>query len=239
MSCSARIAVLACVASIFSGGAWAQTPSAAPTSKPSFDPALLQPASLKAKAPEEFSVKFETTAGAFTIKVTRAWSPNGADRFYNLVQHHYYDGAAFFRVLSGFMAQFGLSAYPEVNAAWEHANIKDDPVVQSNKRGYITFAQTSLPNSRSTQVFINYGNNSSLDHTGQGFMPFGVVTDGMDTVDKLYSSYGEGAPQGHGPNQSLVGNRGRAYLEKYFPKLDSISSATIVPAAAAPAPAKQ
>jgi peptidyl-prolyl cis-trans isomerase A (cyclophilin A) len=236
MSCSARIAVLACVASIFSGGAWAQTPSAAPTAKPAFDPALLQPASLKAKAPEEFSVKFETTAGAFTIKVTRAWSPNGADRFYNLVQHHYYDGAAFFRVLSGFMAQFGLSAYPEVNQAWEHADIKDDPLVQSNRRGYVTFA-TAGPNTRTTQLFINYGNNSSLDH--QGFTPFGVVTDGMDTVDKFYSSYGEGAPEGHGPNQSLVGNRGRAYLEKYFPKLDSISSATIVPAAAAPVPAKQ
>ena len=238
MSCSARIAVLACVASIFSTGAWAQTPSAAPTAKPAFDPALLQPASLKAKAPEEFSVKFETTAGAFTIKVTRAWAPNGADRFYNLIQHHYYDGAAFFRVLSGFMAQFGLSAYPEVNAAWEHANIKDDPLVQSNKRGYVTFA-TAGPNTRTTQLFINYGNNSSLDH--QGFTPFGLVTDGMDTVDKLYSSYGEGAPEGHGPNQSLVGNRGRAYLEKYFPKLDSISSATIVAGAASPAsaPAKQ
>ena len=236
MSCSARIAVLACVASIFSGGAWAQTPSAAPAAKPAFDPALLQPASLKAKAPEEFSVKFETSAGAFTIKVTRAWSPNGADRFYNLVQHHYYDGAAFFRVLSGFMAQFGLSAYPEVNQAWEHANIKDDPLVQSNRRGYVTFA-TAGPNTRTTQLFINYGNNSSLDH--QGFTPFGLVTDGMDTVDKLYSSYGEGAPEGHGPNQSLVGNRGRAYLEKYFPKLDSISNATIVPAAAAPGPAKQ
>lgn len=238
MSCSVRIAVLACVASIFSAGAWAQTPSAAPTAKPAFDQALLQPASLKAKAPEEFSVKFETTAGAFTVKVTRAWAPNGADRFYNLVQHHYYDGAAFFRVLSGFMAQFGLSAYPEVNAAWEHANIKDDPLVQSNRRGYVTFA-TAGPNTRTTQLFINYGNNSSLDH--QGFTPFGLVTDGMDTVDKLYSSYGEGAPEGHGPNQSLVGNRGRAYLEKYFPKLDSISSATIVPAGAAPtsAPAKQ
>jgi cyclophilin family peptidyl-prolyl cis-trans isomerase len=236
MSFFARTAVLACVASIFSVGASAQTPAAAPAAKPAFDPALLQPASLKAKAPEEFAVKFETTAGAFTIKVTRAWAPNGADRFYNLVQHHYYDGAAFFRVLSGFMAQFGLSAYPEVNQAWEHANIKDDPLVQSNRRGYVTFA-TAGPNTRTTQLFINYGNNSSLDH--QGFTPFGLVTDGMDTVDKLYASYGEGAPEGHGPNQSLVGNRGRAYLEKYFPKLDTISTATIVPVTAAPAPAKQ
>jgi peptidyl-prolyl cis-trans isomerase A (cyclophilin A) len=247
MSCTVRIAVLACVASVFSSAAWAQTPSPAPDKKPSveskapaakaapFDPALLQPATLKEKAPAEYAVKFETTAGVFTIKVTRAWSPNGADRFYNLVQHHYYDGAAFFRVLTGFMAQFGLSPYPEVNQAWEHANIKDDPLVQSNHRGFVTFA-TAGPNTRTTQIFINFGNNEGLDH--QGFTPFGVVTDGMDVVDKLYSSYGEGAPEGRGPNQSLVGNRGRVYLEKYFPKLDTISSATIVPVAAS-APAKQ
>lgn len=241
MNRSARIAVLACVVCTFATSAWAQTPSqapakapAAPAAKTPFDPALLQPAMLKAKAPEEYNVKFVTTAGEFTIKVTRAWAPNGADRFYNLIEHHYYDGAAFFRVLSGFMAQFGLSAYPEVNAAWQRAVIRDDPHVESNRRGYITFA-TAGPNTRTTQVFINYGNNSGLD--SQGFTPFGVVTDGMDVVDKLYSSYGEGAPEGRGPNQSLVGNRGREYLQKYFPKLDTISSATIVPAAAA-APAK-
>jgi peptidyl-prolyl cis-trans isomerase A (cyclophilin A) len=234
MSCSARIAALAFTALLFSAGVSAQTP--APAAKAaSFDPALLQPAMLKAKAPEEFNVKFETTAGAFSIKVTRAWAPNGADRFYNLVQHHFYDGAAFFRVLSGFMAQFGLSPYPEVNAAWEHATIKDDPLVQSNRRGYVTFA-TAGPNTRTTQLFINFGNNSGLDH--QGFTPFGVVTDGMDTVDKLYASYGEGAPEGHGPNQALIGSRGREYLAKSFPKLDTISSATIAPAAPAAAPAK-
>jgi len=244
MSCSARIAALACVGLLLSAGGWAQTPAPekkpggeakAPAAKAVFDPALLQPATLKAKAPEEFNVKFETTAGEFTVKVTRAWAPNGADRFYNLVQHHFYDGAAFFRVLSGFMAQFGLNPNPEVNAAWEHANIKDDPLVQSNRRGYVTFA-TAGPNTRTTQLFINFGNNSGLDH--QGFTPFGLVTDGMDTVDKLYASYGEGAPEGHGPNQALIGSRGRAYLEKYFPKLDTISSASIVPAAPAAAPAK-
>jgi peptidyl-prolyl cis-trans isomerase A (cyclophilin A) len=184
-------------------------------------------------------VKFVTTAGDFTIQVTRAWAPNGADRFYNLVRHHYYDGAAFFRVLPGFMAQFGLSAYPEVSKAWENANIKDDPHVQSNHRGFVTFA-TAGPNTRTTQVFINFGNNEALDN--QGFMPFAVVTDGMEVVDKLYSGYGEGAPDGHGPSQDLIGQRGRAYLEKGFPKLDTIRSATLVPAAApaaaAPAPAK-
>ena len=240
-----KIAVMACACSILSIAAAAQTP--APANKPataahapaaraaSFDPALLKPATLNAKAPAEYEVKFVTTAGDFTIKVTRAWSPNGADRFYNLVRHHFYDGASFFRVLSGFMAQFGLSAYPQVSQAWENANIKDDPVKQSNQRGFVTFAKASSPNSRSTQVFINFANNAALDR--DGFSPFGVVTDGMEVVDKLYSGYGEGAPDGRGPSQDQIGNRGRAYLEKNFPKLDSIKSATLVPAAAAPAPA--
>ena len=238
-----KLAILVSCVAILSVGARAQAPekkpetaAKAPAAKAgSFDPALLQPATLRAKAPDEYDVKFETTAGAFTIKVTRAWSPNGADRFYNLVQHHFYDGAAFFRVLSGFMAQFGLSAYPEVNHAWEHANIKDDPLVQSNHRGYVTFA-TAGPNTRTTQVFINFGNNQGLDH--QGFTPFGAVTEGMDVVDKLYSSYGEGAPEGHGPSQELIGTRGRPYLEKNFPKLDTISAAEVVPAAAAAPPTK-
>ncbi len=242
-----KIAVLACACSILSVAAAGQSPSPAPAKKPAvaakppasrarpFDPALLQPATLRMKAPAEYEVKFVTTAGEFTIKVTRAWAPNGADRFYNLVRHHFYDGATFFRVLPGFMAQFGISAYPEVSKVWETANIKDDPIVQSNHRGFVSFA-TAGPNTRTTQVFINYGNNEALDRSG--FSAFAVVTDGMDVVDKLYSGYGEGAPDGHGPDQGLITSRGRAYLEKGFPKLDSIRSATLVPAAAAPAPAK-
>ena len=223
----------------------AQTPSPAPAKKAapaakapataakagSFDPALLKPATLIAKAPAEYDVKFETTAGDFTIKVTRAWAPNGADRFYNLVRHHFYDGAAFFRVLPGFMAQFGISAYPEVSKAWEQANIKDDRVVQSNHRGFVTFAMAG-PNTRTTQVFINFGNNERLDR--DGFSAFGMVTDGMEVVDKLYGGYGEGAPDGRGPDQGRIGGLGRAYLEKNFPKLDSIKAATLVTAAAAP-----
>ncbi len=193
-----------------------------------FDPALLHPETLRAKAPDTYDVKFATTAGDFTIKVTRAWAPNGADRFYNLVRHHFYDGVAFFRVLQGFMAQFGLSPYPEVSQAWEKANIKDDPVVQSNLRGYITYAMAG-PNTRTTQVFINYGNNQRLDR--DGFAAFGMVTEGMDVVDKLYGGYGEGAPGGRGPDQGLIGTRGRAYLEQGFPKLDTIKSATLVSAA--------
>jgi len=134
-------------------------PKAGTPKSETFDQALLQPAALKTKAPDVFDVKFNTTAGNFTIRVTRAWAPNGADRFYNLVRHHFYDGASFFRVISGFMAQFGISAYPPVSDAWQEATMKDDPVTQSNKRGYITFAMAG-PNTRTTQVFINYGNNS-------------------------------------------------------------------------------
>jgi peptidyl-prolyl cis-trans isomerase A (cyclophilin A) len=247
MSFASKIAFLGCACSILSIAAAAQTPTPAPAKKPAaaesataakaapFDPALLEPATLRAKAPAEYEVKFVTTAGDFTVKVTRAWAPNGADRFYNLVRHHFYDGAAFFRVLPGFMAQFGLSAYPEVSKVWENATIKDDPIVQSNHRGFVSFA-TAGPNTRTTQVFINYGNNEALDKSG--FSAFAVVTDGMEVVDKLYNGYGEGAPDGHGPSQDLIGSRGRAYLEKNFPKLDSIRSATIAPAEAAPAPAK-
>jgi peptidyl-prolyl cis-trans isomerase A (cyclophilin A) len=200
-----------------------------------YDKALLTPSALNAKAPETFDVKFTTSAGDFTVHVTRAWAPLGADRFYNLVKHHYFDGVAFFRVLRTprpFMAQFGLSPYPEVNRAWENASIHDDPVKQSNKRGMITYAAQTAPNTRSTQVFINYGDNSFLD--ASRFAPFGEVISGMDVVDKLYSGYGEGAPQGAGPDQDKVTNQGRAYLEKNFPKLDTIKSATlIVPAPAA------
>jgi peptidyl-prolyl cis-trans isomerase A (cyclophilin A) len=223
--------------------AQAQTPSPAPAKKAApaaaeagpYDPALLKPATLTAKAPAEYEVKFVTTAGDFTIKVTRAWAPNGADRFYNLVQHHFYDGASFFRVLPGFMAQFGISAYPEVSKAWEQAVIKDDRVAQSNHRGFVTFAMAG-PNTRTTQVFINFGNNERLDR--DGFSAFGMVTDGMGVVDKLYGGYGEGAPDGRGPDQGRIDGLGRAYLEKNFPKLDSIKTAMLVTAAATPPPSK-
>lgn len=241
MSHKKTILLLAALSFLTAAATRAQTPGNAPAKKPvphskapvsakaaPFDPVLLQPATLRAKAPEVYEVKFVTTAGDFTIQVTRAWAPAGADRFYNLVRHHFYDGASFFRVLPGFMAQFGLSAYPQVSKAWEQANLKDDRVVQSNHRGFISFAMAG-PNTRTTQVFINYGNNEALDKSG--FSPFGMVTDGMESVDKLYSGYGEGAPDGHGPSQELIGTRGRSYLEKSFPKLDSIKTATLVAAA--------
>lgn len=195
------------------------------TSHMSFDPALLHPANLKAQAPETYEVKFVTTAGDFTVQVTRAWAPLGADRFYNLVKHHFYNDAAFFRVVPKFMVQFGLSAHPQVSAAWQRANIKDDKATQSNKPGMITFAMAG-PNTRTTQVFINYADNSFLD--SQGFSPFGQVTDGMDVVLKIYSGSGEK------PDQGMISSKGKEYLEANFPKLDTIKSATLVgePAAA-------
>jgi peptidyl-prolyl cis-trans isomerase A (cyclophilin A) len=188
---------------------------------------LMNPAGLTEKAPETFKVNFETSAGNFTVQVTRAWSPNGADRFYNLVKHGFYDGCRFFRVISGFMAQFGINGDPAIQEHWREATIPDDPVKQGNKRGYITFAKTGMPNSRSTQLFINFGDNSrSLD--GQGFSSFGQVTQGMDVVDKLHAGYGEGAPRGQGPDQGKIQDKGNAYLTKDFPKLDYIKTARLV-----------
>jgi len=190
------------------------------TTKSGPDPALLHPATLKAQAPETFQVKFETTAGDFTVSVTRAQSPLGVDRFYNLVKHHFYDGGAFFRVVPGFVVQFGLSAYPQVNAAWEKATIKDDPGgKQTNAVKTLTFA-TAGPNTRTTQLFINFGNNTFLD--SQGFSPFGKVISGMDVVKKLHSGYGER------PDQGAITNQGKAYLDKNFPEIDMIKSAAIV-----------
>jgi peptidyl-prolyl cis-trans isomerase A (cyclophilin A) len=178
-----------------------------------------------AAAPESFRVKFATTKGDFTVEVTRAWAPRGADRFYRLVTEGYFKDIRFFRVLPGFMAQFGLSGDPALNAKMDTLRIPDDPVTQSNKRGTLTFA-TAGPNTRSNQFFINYGDNASLDV--QGFSPFGRVVDGMTVVDAMYGGYGEGAPNGKGPSQELIATQGNAYLQRAFPKLDYIKSATIV-----------
>jgi len=189
-------------------------------------PAALQnPAALAEKAPDTFKVNVDTSRGAFVIEVTRAWAPHGADRFYNLVRHGFYDQARFFRVIEGFMAQFGIHGDPAVSAVWRGALIPDDPVKQSNRRGYITFA-TAGPGTRTTQLFINLVDNGALD--SQGFAPFGRVVSGMNVVDKLYDGYGEGAPRGSGPDQGRVQKEGNAYLEKSFPKLDYIKTASIV-----------
>ncbi len=187
---------------------------------------LRTPSALKEQAPATYKVNFDTSKGSFEVTVHRDWAPNGADRFYNLVKNGFYDDVRFFRVIPNFMVQFGIHGNPSIMSAWRPAQIKDDPVKQSNQRGYITFA-TAGPNTRTTQVFVNFQDNSGLDK--QGFAPFGQVTKGMDVVDKIYSGYGEGAPRGKGPEQGRIQNEGNAYLTKDFPRMDYIKSATIVP----------
>ena len=193
---------------------------------PAYSQNLGNPAALKEQAPPVYKVEFDTSKGPFVIEVHRDWAPNGADRFYNLVKNGFYDDVRFFRVIEGFMAQFGVNGDPKVSAAWREARIKDDPVKDSNKRTFVTFA-TAGPNTRTTQVFVNYGDNSNLD--SQGFSPFGQVVSGMKVVDSLYGGYGEGAPGGRGPNQARVQSDGNAYLASAFPNLDYVKKATIVP----------
>jgi len=201
----------------------AAAPAATPVEPPKkgYDRALLRASQLKDQAPDTYQVKFSTTRGDFVMTANRAWAPVGADRFYNLVKHHFYDNASFFRVVPGFVVQFGLSAYPPVSAAWTNAKLSDDPVKESNKRGYVTFA-TAGPNTRTTQVFINLKDNGRLD--GMGFAPFGVVdAQGMKVVEMLYDQYGD-----NGPDQGQIEAQGKPYIDKGFPKLDSIKSATLV-----------
>jgi cyclophilin family peptidyl-prolyl cis-trans isomerase len=200
---------------------------------PPSQPSLNNPSALNAQAPDIYWAKFDTTKGSFVIKATRSWAPIGADRFYNLVKNGFYNDASFFRVIPGFIVQFGISAAPNVSSVWHDADIQDDPVKQSNVAGTVTFA-TAGPNTRTTQVFINLANNRSLD--AQGFAPFGTVTEGMDVAQNFYSGYGEGAPMGNGPDQQLIQSQGEAYLAANFPKLDHINSATILQSQPEPAP---
>ena len=182
---------------------------------------LKNPAQLTETAPGVFRARFTTNIGAFVIEVHRDWAPLAADRFYNLVKNGFYDGSRFFRVLDGFMAQFGLNGDPEIQSAWRTANLADEPVKQSNLRGYVTFTRESGPNSRFTMVFINYKDNSYLD--ADGFAPFGQVVTGMDVVEKLYSGYG----RTNVPDQRRIVGEGNAYLQQEYPKLDFIRTATI------------
>lgn len=175
-------------------------------------------------APDVFRVKFETSKGDFVVQVTKEWAPLGADRFFELVQSHFFDGGRFFRVMPRFMVQFGINGDPKISELWANARIKDDPVKQSNVKGKITFA-TSGPSSRTTEVFINYVDNARLDK--QGFAPFGEVVSGMEVVEKFYSGYGDVMPRGNGPNQSRIEVYGNAYLEKDFPRLDYIKKASV------------
>jgi peptidyl-prolyl cis-trans isomerase A (cyclophilin A) len=195
-------------------------------SAPSNMDKLMNPAALTETAPDVYEAKFTTTQGTIVINVRRAWAPIGADRFYNLVKNGYYDNCRFFRVV-GAVAQFGINGDPKVSSVWSRATIQDDPVKQSNRKGYVSFAKAG-PNSRTTQVFINFTDeNVLLD--GMGFAPFGTVTKGTDVMAALNGDYGEVPPMGrNGPDPVRIVNEGNAYLQKYFPKLDYIKSAVIV-----------
>ena len=177
-------------------------------------------------APDTYRVKFETSKGDFVVQVTKAWAEEGAERFHLLVKRGFYDHARFFRVVKGFVAQFGINGDPKVQAQWRMAMLKDDPVTQSNKRGFLSFAMAG-PNSRTTQVFINLADNVRLDK--MGFAPFGEVVEGMDVVDRFYSYYGDFPPRGSGPDAQQIETRGNDYLEQRFPRLDYITTARILP----------
>lgn len=230
--------LLVCCAGLFFASipAFSQTaakPSTAKNTASTYDRTLLRPPLLKETAPATYQVKFVTTRGEFTVTVNRAWAPLGADRFYNLVKHHYYDGARVYRVIPGFVAQFGVNAHPPVNAAWAKATIKDDPVTQKNLRGTLTFAKTSMPDSRTVEVFINLKDNTHLD--SMGFAPFATVDDkGMNVVEMFYDQYPDPAQAGEQANMQKGGD---PYIASKFPKLDTITSASIVGAAAPAKPA--
>lgn len=206
----------------------ASAPAAAAPAAPVAPPseALLHPnvAKFAAQGPDSFAVHVVTSRGAFDLTVHRKWSPKAADRLYYLFSNNYYDGIRFFRVISGFMAQFGMAGDTGVERVWKDLNLSDEPVTHSNKRGTLTFADAG-PDTRSTQLFINYRDNSPLDKSG--FTPVGEVTNGMSVVDSLYSGYGEGAPAGQGPDQGRITAEGNAYLMREFPKLDYIVTAHV------------
>lgn len=185
---------------------------------------LYTPKRLTERAPETFRVRLVTSEGDVVLQVHRAWAPIGVDRFYNLVANGFYDDTRVYRVLDGFMAQFGMNGDPRANMAWRNAIIVDDPVTQSNTRGRVSFAKGG-PNSRTTEIFINYRDNSSLDE--RGFSPIAEVVEGMDVVDRFYGGYGDGPPRGEGPYQAQVQVQGNAYLDESFPQLTRIITAKV------------
>ena len=182
-------------------------------------PALTDVSAFNETAPETFRALFTTSAGSFAVRVTRAWAPHGADRFYNLVKNGFYDECRFFRVVPKFMAQFGIHGDPAVAAAWKDAQLPAERARVSNTRGRLAFAQGTLASSRTTQVFISYGDNSRLDR--DGFAPFGEVVTSMVLVERIYSEYGEGA------EQALIQAGGNSFLNRYLPRLDYIRTAIV------------
>ena len=206
--------------------------SGAAANAPATSPALLKPdaQALAAPAPDTFRVAFETTKGRFVVEGYRAWAPLGADRFYHLARLGFFDENRFFRVLEGFIAQFGVNGDPRANKAFEDLTLGVDPVKETNARGTVTFAMGASPATRTTQMFINFRDNRQLDE--MGFAPVGRVVEGMEVVDQLYAGYGEGAPSGFGPDQMRLAWEGNTYVAQQFPKLDYIRKATIVGAGA-------
>lgn len=197
----------------------ADTATPAPTPPPA-------PVSTAPAAPDQFKVRFETSKGPIVIQVHRDWAPNGVDRFHQLVQEGYFNDVRFFRVVTGFVVQFGMHGDPATNAKWAAQPLPDDPVTQPNKRGTVTFAKTAMPNSRTTQLFINLQDNTAILNppAQQGFAPFGEVVEGMSVVDRLYSGYG-GAPS---EQQGQIAAEGNAFLNRTYPKLDFVRTARIV-----------
>ena len=219
MNAFPRLIALVCVLAAPAVATLAQT-SAIDLSKAR----LRDPAALSDRAPDTFKARFDTSKGPFVVEVHRDWAPLGADRFYNLVKNGFYDDIRFFRVISSVMAQTGIHGTPAIQAAWRRATIRDDAVKQSNKRGFVSFS-TAGPDTRSTQVFVNLADNPRYDRLGMA--PFGQIVSGIDNADKLYSGYGDGAPNGTGPVQQRIQTEGNAYLVKEFPKLDYVKKATI------------
>lgn len=213
---SIGVGILVTVAAVATVGAQAR--QSAPVDRAAL---LRNPAALKEKAPDSFKVKFDTTKGPIVVEVHRDWAPLGADRIYNLVKAGFFDGERFYRVVPNFMVQWGFNGEPSVTAIWDRVKLKDDPVKQSNKRGYVTFANTGGPDSRGTNIFINYKDNAFLD--SQLFAPFGEVVEGMDVAEKIDAEYKEL------PNQNSIRTQGNVYLAKAFPKMDYIKKATIEP----------
>ena len=188
---------------------------------------LLRPKQFVETAPAVFRVRLETSAGDLVMELHRDWAPLGADRFYNLVRAGFYDDTRIYRVLDGFMAQFGLNGDPYVNVAWKSQFIVDDPVLQTNTRGRVTFAKGGR-HTRTTEIFVNYKDNRPLDE--DGFAPIGEVIEGMEAVDAFYSAYGDGPPRGEGPYQAMAQARGNEYLDAEYPELTRIQRAVILPA---------
>ncbi len=199
----------------------ASAPAPAPASAPAPAPAPAAAAGeWPAAAPDVFKAKFECSMGDFVIECHKDWAPIGVERFYELIKSNFFNDARFFRVVPGFVAQFGIPADPKLAAEWRVKTIKDEPVKHSNEKGTITFAKSSAPNSRTTQLFINFADNSQLD--GMGFSAFGKITEGMDVVMKINAEYREA------PNQGMIQAKGNEYLTQSFPRLDFIKKISLV-----------